>query len=184
MKKVSENKKLKKGFTLIEMLVVVLIIGILAAIALPQYRKAVERANAAEALPLLKAFCLSQQEYYVLHNTYARKFSDLDVSIPWSGNTKWRNSSVMRDTISNDKWSLQIYSENGFVDALYLGRISGKYKGSGFVTLLYNCIIECAERIDNGIVLKGNEGDYCEKVFNATKYQEDWNIRVYKMPKF
>ncbi len=55
--------KNKKGFTLIEMLVVVLIIGILAGIALPQYNRAVEKSKVVQALITLKYMRERGQEF-------------------------------------------------------------------------------------------------------------------------
>ncbi len=60
---------MNKAFTLIELLVVVLIIGILSAIALPQYTKAVEKSRMAEALQIA-ASIRTGVDTYVLANDY------------------------------------------------------------------------------------------------------------------
>ena len=106
------------GFTLIELLVVVLIIGILSAVALPQYEKAVEKSRSAQALTLLRSFYNAQQAYYMANGVYASKIDDLDLSISWTGSSKWYDGAT--DTKSNEDWSLQINPAWGGV---YLGRI-------------------------------------------------------------
>ena len=72
----------RKGFTLIEMLVVVLIIGIIAAIALPQYQIAVLKSRYTQAIIMSDAIGRAAETYYLANGSYPSKLSDLDVSIP------------------------------------------------------------------------------------------------------
>ncbi len=61
----------KKAFTLIELLVVVLIIGILAAVAVPQYQKAVYKAQGREVLQFIDTLDKALNVYYLQHDTYS-----------------------------------------------------------------------------------------------------------------
>ncbi|RJP28518.1 MAG: prepilin-type N-terminal cleavage/methylation domain-containing protein [Candidatus Omnitrophota bacterium] len=60
----------KNAFTLIELLIVVAIIGILAAIAVPNFLNAQTRAKVARVVSDLKAITQAMEMYYIDHNSY------------------------------------------------------------------------------------------------------------------
>ncbi len=81
----------RRGFTLIELLIVILIIVILAAIALPQYQKAVEKARVKKMIALFHDIRQAQHLYYLEHGTYADSMNQLPFNLDLPKITKSRN---------------------------------------------------------------------------------------------
>ena len=77
----SMSAKQSKGFTLIEIMVVVAIIGILASIALPAYTKYLERAHRAEGTAALVEYNSKMAHYYLDNNNYGA-VGDCPIALP------------------------------------------------------------------------------------------------------
>ncbi len=77
--------KNNRAFTLIELLVVVLIIGILTAVALPQYQKAVEKARLSEMLHLLANLEKATDIYRLNHSEITGQIAMEDLDMTFEG---------------------------------------------------------------------------------------------------
>ncbi len=74
----------QKSFTLVECLMVVIVIGVLAALAIPNYVRQKERVIVAEGIQTLKALLDAEVRFKVENGEYTSSLSDLDVEIPVS----------------------------------------------------------------------------------------------------
>lgn len=123
----------QKGFTLIEFLVVVLIIGILAAIALPQYKKAVTKSKALQLQTLLAKVADAGEVYFLANGRWPTSLDDLDVDtgLQDAGSTT---------TCGKDLVARSVKKGKDFEITLYTGGIGQHYRVSAhFTTGKYKC---------------------------------------------
>ncbi|EMT0214495.1 pilin [Neisseria gonorrhoeae] len=71
---------LQKGFTLIELMIVIAIVGILAAVALPAYQDYTARAQVSEAILLAEGQKSAVTEYYLNHGIWPKNNGDAGVA--------------------------------------------------------------------------------------------------------
>jgi len=73
---------MKKGFTLLELIVVIIILGILATLGFSQYMKMVEKGRSAEARMILGQIRTAQETYKLEQGSYATAIGSLPVDAP------------------------------------------------------------------------------------------------------
>ncbi|MEE8317716.1 MAG: type IV pilin protein [Candidatus Omnitrophota bacterium] len=71
----------RRGFTLVEVLIVVIIIGILAAIGIPQFASSIEKAKGGEARAGLGHVQTAEKIYYAENEVYTSTLGNLDITL-------------------------------------------------------------------------------------------------------
>lgn len=78
----SQTCRRQHGFTLLELLVTVVIVGIVAAVALPAYSQYVVRSNRTAAQAYLMELSQAQAQYMADSRSYADSIDDLQLPVP------------------------------------------------------------------------------------------------------
>jgi type IV pilus assembly protein PilE len=65
----------RRGFTLFELLIVLVLVGIIAALAMPGFRQHVARVHRTEAMTALLQLQGAEEKFYLRHNAYTRNIT-------------------------------------------------------------------------------------------------------------
>ena len=160
-----------KGFTLVEMLVVVLILGILVSVSVPQYQKAVARVKYGNLRSYVEQIYKAERMYYLANGTYARNLEDLDAALPWTEGACPGLCGIFKQftevSSRSDGRFVLVSSVSRDGSTLLVAVVAQKYApGSGFLKYAgpsYRNIIPgslyCVQRTDGD-----KTNDYCKKM--------------------
>ncbi len=124
---IKNTKKPKKGFTLTEVLVVVLIIGVISAIAYPVYTKSINKSRAVEAINLLEMVRNKQIANFARRGEYLPDFTNIgQLTNNAEAEVKSNGNAIL--TV-NDNYRLFINPANHCISASYMG---GKARAAVF----------------------------------------------------
>lgn len=125
MKTLTQKSK-QGGFSLVELTIVVVILGVLATFAVPRFMRSVERSKAAEAFNYCENLMSSQGSYQGRNGEYAKKVADLDVTLTnptyftvgnitsSSWDTKWEIKLTRAGSSGGYGAYTVVFDENGF----------------------------------------------------------------------
>lgn len=127
-----KGNKIKKGFTLIELITVVIIIAILAALALPQYTRFIERSHGSTAKNALAILRKAEANYFALNSQYV-SCSDGACSA-LSGETP----EVAKIVNNTAEWTYTVTADSTVNNSTFISvarRMKGVYSSGANITL-------------------------------------------------
>lgn len=123
--KLNVNTK-KAGFSLVELTIVVVILGVLATFAVPRFMSSVEKTKASEAFSYMAQIESAQARYNAENGRYANRTRDLDIDLsspeffsisgPYSSNweTKWEMKLTRNGASSGFGRYTVVFDQDGF----------------------------------------------------------------------
>jgi type IV pilus assembly protein PilE len=123
-----------RGFTLIEVMIVVAIVGILAAIAYPSYTRYVLRANRSAAQQLMTEISSKQGQYILDARTYTATLGSSGLNISRQG---WDCTASSGANCTNANYTISVTVDTTTLPTSYTitGTPSGSQSGDGVLTL-------------------------------------------------
>ena len=91
----SKFQRNQKGFTLIELMIVVVIIGILAALAIPRFMTASTKAKQSEAKQILKQVYVMERAYFQENGVYSNNLATIGVEVGTFGSQRYTYTVVV-----------------------------------------------------------------------------------------
>jgi len=128
----------RRGFTLIELMIVVVVVGILAAIAIPMYNNATVRAKQAQAKVVLAGIRESLEEWYEEYGGFPEWWDGWPLGYRWHDKYFWFHPIAFR----GNKWVFLDYyhpeEDPVYEYTLFIGECpyEGTYASSGFIDFI------------------------------------------------
>ncbi|MGB0952592.1 MAG: type IV pilin protein [Planctomycetota bacterium] len=95
----------RSGFSLVELTIVVVILGVLATFAVPRFMSTVEKTKASEAFSYLSQLETAQARYNAEHGKYANRRNKLDITID---KPEFFHTSRLRSSNWQTRWEMKL----------------------------------------------------------------------------